>query len=173
MVYGLTWKVCNQRCALLSVIVSWGRNIFSVLWRWYLSQSGSLWHEANSRPVPAGKYWIVDRPEGGLRSQVNAGIRDLYNHVVNGATFRHNEWFALWRDDWGIDDYTWIEGVKRGNFRLHPGTLSEGCITLPHDSDFAMLRNALLITQRVDVPCMSKLKAYGTIEVIANGKTCP
>ncbi len=124
-------------------------------------------------PVPAGKYWIVDRPEGGLRSQVNAGIRDLYNHVVNGATFRHNEWFALWRDDWGIDDYTWIEGVKRGNFRLHPGTLSEGCITLPHDSDFAMLCNALLRTQRVDVPCMSKLKAYGTIEVIANGKTCP
>ena len=124
-------------------------------------------------PVPAGKYWIVDRPEGGLRSQVNAGIRDLYNHVVNGATFRHNEWFALWRDDWGIDDYTWIEGVKRGNFRLHPGTLSEGCITLPHDSDFAMLRNALLRTQRVVVPCMSKLKAYGTIEAIANGKTCP
>lgn len=124
-------------------------------------------------PVPAGKYWIVDRPEGGLRAQVNAGIRDLYNHVVNGATFRHNEWLALWRDDWGIDDYTWIEGVKRGNFRLHPGTLSEGCITLPHDSDFVMLRNALLRTQRVDVPCMSKLKAYGTIEVIANGKTCP
>lgn len=74
-------------------------------------------------PVPAGKYWIVDRPEDGLR--------------------------------------------------LHPGALSEGCITLPHDSDFAMLRNALLRTPRVDVPCMSKLKVYGTIEVIANGKTCP
>lgn len=91
-------------------------------------------------PFPAGKYWIVDRPEGGLRSQVNAGVRDLYNHVVNGTTFRHNEWFALWRDDWGIDDYTWIEGVKRGNFRLHPGGLSEDSITLPHDSDFAMWR---------------------------------
>lgn len=123
--------------------------------------------------VPAGKYWIVDRPEDGLRLQVNAGVRDLYNHVVNGATFRHNEWFALWRDDWEIDDYTWIEGVKRGNFRLHPGALSEGSITLPHDSDFTMLRHALLRTQRVGVPCMSKLKAYGTIEVIANGKTCP
>lgn len=124
-------------------------------------------------PVPAGKYWIVDRPEGGLRSQFNAGTRDIYNHVVRGAKFRHNEWFALWRDDWGIDDYTWIADVERGNFRLHPGTLSEGCITLPHDSDFAMLRNALLRTQQVDVPCMRKLKAYGTIEVIANGKTCP
>ncbi len=63
-------------------------------------------------PVPAGKYWIVDRPEDGLRLQVNAGVRDLYNHVVNGTTFRHNEWFALWRDDWGIDDYTWIEGLN-------------------------------------------------------------
>jgi hypothetical protein len=124
-------------------------------------------------PVPTGKYWIVDRPEGGLKSQVNAGARDIYNHVVKGATFRHNEWFALWRVDWGIDDYTWSEGVKRGNFRLHPGSLSEGCITLPHDSDFALLRNALIRTQKIDVPCMRKLKAYGTIEVIANGKTCP
>jgi hypothetical protein len=70
-------------------------------------------------------------------------MRDVYNQVVNDATFKHSEWFALWRDDGGIDDYTWIEGVKRGNFRLHPGTLSEGCITLPHDSDFATLRNAL------------------------------
>lgn len=124
-------------------------------------------------PVPAGKYWIVALPEGGLRSQINAGVRDIYNQVVKRATFRHNEWFALWRDDWGIDDYTWVEGVKRGNFRLHPGTLSEGCITLPHDSDFAMLRNALLRTQQVNIPCMKKLKAYGIIEVIANGKTCP
>jgi len=55
---------------------------------------------------------------------------------------------------------------------LHSGVRSEGSITLPHDSDFAMLRNALLRTQRVVVPCMSKLKAYGTIEAFANGKTC-
>ena len=40
-------------------------------------------------PVPAGKYWIVNRPEGGLRSHVNAGVRDRYNQVMNGATFRH------------------------------------------------------------------------------------
>jgi hypothetical protein len=123
-------------------------------------------------PVPAGKYWIVDRPEGGLRSQLNAGIKDIYNHYANGATFKHSDWFAVWRDDLNIDDYTWIEGVRRGNFRLHPGQASEGCITLPHDSDFAMLRNALLRTQKIAVPCMRSLKAYGMIEVIANGKTC-
>lgn len=121
-------------------------------------------------PVPAGKYWIVDRPEGGLKSQLNASVRDAYNHLMKGATFKHNEWFALWRDDWGIDDYTWVNSVMRGNFRLHPGTLSEGCITLSHDSDFALLRSALLRTQKIDVPCMRKLKAYGTIEVIVNGK---
>ncbi len=32
-------------------------------------------------PVPAGKYWIVNRPEGGLQSHVNAGVRDRYNQV--------------------------------------------------------------------------------------------
>jgi hypothetical protein len=124
-------------------------------------------------PVPAGKYWIVDRPEGGLRSQLKAGISDIYNHYSSGATFRHSEWFAIWRDDGSIDDYTWIENVKRGNFRLHPGVLSEGCITLPYDSDYARLRNALLRTQKIEIPCMKKLMSYGTIEVIANGKTCP
>lgn len=124
-------------------------------------------------PIPAGKYWIVDRPPGGLRSQINAGISDIYNHYASGATFKHSEWFALYRDDLRIDDYTWIEGVKRGNFRLHPGVLSEGCITLPHNSDFAALRNALLRTQKINVPCMKKLQAYGSIEVIINGKTCP
>ena len=47
----------------------------------------------------------------------------------------NSDWFALWRDDRGIDDETWVEGVKRGNFRLHPGTVSEGCITIAHNSD--------------------------------------
>jgi hypothetical protein len=124
-------------------------------------------------PVPTGKYWILDRPAGGIKSRLESGAKDLFNHYAKGATFKHSDWFALWRDDWNIDDYTWIESVKRGNFRLHPGTLSEGCITLPHDTDFAILRNALLRTPKMDVPCMKNLKTYGSIEVVANGKTCP
>lgn len=124
-------------------------------------------------PVPAGRYWIVDRPEGGIRSKMNTSMKDTYNHFINGASFKHSDWFALWRIDWNIDDYTWIESIKRGNFRLHPGSLSEGCITLAHESDFALLRNALLRTKQVDVPCMRKLKSYGTIEVVVSGKTCP
>ena len=154
-------------------------NLFSVGVFMAFSGNGIYRNKAACRtvkgdgPLPPGKYWIVDRPGGGLKSQINASARDMYNHYASGATFKHSEWFALWRDDWGIDDYTWVESVKRGNFRLHPGVLSEGCITLPHDSDFAMLRNALLRTQKIDVPCMWKLKAYGTVEVIVNGKICP
>ncbi|EOZ9392379.1 DUF2778 domain-containing protein [Enterobacter cancerogenus] len=124
-------------------------------------------------PIPEGKYWIVDRPTGGIKSQMVSGLKDAWNQYKSNATFTHNEWFALWRDDWGIDDYTWIENVKRGNFRLHPGSLSEGCITLPHGTDFATLRNALLRTPKLTVPCMKSLTAYGTIEVIAYGKKCP
>ena len=41
-------------------------------------------------------------------------------------------WYELWRNDDKFDDYTvGPSGVKRGNFRLHPGTYSLGCITLP------------------------------------------
>lgn len=50
-------------------------------------------------PVPAGKYWIVDRPDGGIKSQAITTMKDFWS--------------------------------------------------------------------------MKKLKAYGTIEVIANGKVCP
>ncbi|EPX2825992.1 MULTISPECIES: DUF2778 domain-containing protein [Klebsiella] len=66
----------------------------------------------------------------------------------------NSDWFALWRDDREIDDETWVEGVKRGNFRLHPGAVVEGCITIAHNSDFAMIRNALTKRSLVHVPCM-------------------
>ncbi|UPF38925.1 DUF2778 domain-containing protein [Klebsiella pneumoniae subsp. pneumoniae] len=87
----------------------------------------------------------------------------------------HSDWFALWRDDRGIDDETWVEGVKRGNFRLHPGTVSEGCITIAHNSDFAMIRNALMNTSLVQVPCIRSLMARGWVEVVASGSNnaCP
>lgn len=123
----------------------------------------------NEGPIPPGKYWIVERGRGGLLSRVKAKSQDLYNKLFNDAEFGHDEWFALYRDDWSIDDHTWIEGVKRGLFRLHPGRLSEGCITLVHNSDFALIRNALLQTDPMPIPCMKSLMALGWIEVIANG----
>ena len=125
-------------------------------------------------PLPPGKYWIVDRQEGNWFSQKKKEIHDEVNRLIGRRQFGKSDWFALWRDDWGIDDYTWIEGVKRGNFRLHPGTVSEGCITIAHNSDFARIRNALLNTSLIQVPCMRSLMARGWVEVVANGynNTC-
>lgn len=120
-------------------------------------------------PIPPGKYWIVDRKEGNWLSQKKTEIRDDFNRVTGRHAFGKSDWFALWRDDGGIDDYTWIEAVKRGNFRLHPGTVSKGCITIAHDSDFAMIRNALMNTSLIQVPCMRSLSARGWIEVVGGG----
>ncbi|MCC8401201.1 DUF2778 domain-containing protein [Paraburkholderia sp. MMS20-SJTN17] len=92
-----------------------------------------------------------------------------------GHPSNHGEWFALYRDDGTIDNVTWINCVKRGQFRLHPAGgrgISLGCTTLPRHSDFMTIRNALLHTVKIPARC-SGLLAYGTIEVITYGNTCP
>nr|WP_255375981.1 DUF2778 domain-containing protein [Acetobacter sp. DmW_043] len=119
--------------------------------------------------LPEGKYWIVSRSSGGLIAKGIAWAKDLYNQYHSGAVFRHSEWFALYRDDGMIDDFTFIKGVKRGNFRLHPGVLSDGCITLSKNTDFALLRNTLLRTPQMQVPGVKGLNSFGTIEVVNNG----
>lgn len=126
-------------------------------------------------PLPVGKYWVVDREQGGIFSQGLAASKDFYNKLFRGAQFGHSDWFALYRDGIGLGDYTWIEGVQRGNFRLHPGMVSEGCITLKNNSDFALLRGRLMTTSLINVPCMRNLKARGYIEVksYGYGETCP
>jgi hypothetical protein len=129
---------------------------------------------AGRGPLPAGKYWIVDRPSGGIGSRVGAWAKDAWNTAIGEPT-NHSEWFALYRDDRSIDDWTWVNGVKRGNFRLHPvggGGHSYGCITLQSLAEFHRLRQALLQTSAVHAGD-SGIRAYGWIEVIANGNTCP
>ncbi|RWT73524.1 DUF2778 domain-containing protein [Enterobacter cloacae] len=141
-----------------------GRN--DLLIRTFLKGSG---------PIPPGKYWIVDRGTGGLFSGLKAKVQDRWNMVISGAEFGRDEWFALYKDDWGIDDGTWIDNVYRGLFRLHPGTVSEGCITITHNSDYALIRNALMSTELIQVPCMRSLMARGWVEVSESGynSTCP
>ncbi|RAU31298.1 DUF2778 domain-containing protein [Enterobacter sp. RIT418] len=125
-------------------------------------------------PLPPGKYWIIERGNGGFVSTLKAKSQDLVNRYFYGAEFNRDEWFALYRDDFGIDDGTWIDHVHRGLFRLHPGTISEGCITIAHNSDYGMIRDALMNTTSIQVPCMRFLMARGWIEVIDGGftKTC-
>lgn len=125
-------------------------------------------------PIPAGKYWIVNRPTGGVGSKAWASIKDTFNSAI-GSAVHHGEWFALYRDDGAIDDETWVNGVKRGQSRLHPAGgqgISLGCITLPSRPDFLRLRTALLHTTTIPAG-NSGLPAYGTIEVVAYGNTCP
>ena len=125
-------------------------------------------------PIPAGKYWIVDRPIGGIRSQAQTWVKDAWNTMFY-APSNHWEWFALYRDDGRIDDHTWINGVERGNFRLHPiggAGHSFGCITLQSRSQFQALRQALLHTTTIPA-CNSGLRAYGWMEVVTHGNTCP
>jgi hypothetical protein len=87
----------------------------------------------NKGPIPAGQYWIVDRPTGGIRSQAYSIGKDVVNAVF-GHPSNHGDWFALYRDD-GI-------------------------------------RNALLQAMKIRTRT-SGLRAYGTIEVITYGNTCP
>ncbi|HEY4802099.1 MAG TPA: DUF2778 domain-containing protein [Paraburkholderia sp.] len=125
-------------------------------------------------PLPAGRYWIVDRPTGGIRSQAIAEVKDAWN-TFTGRPSHHDEWFALYRDDGKIDDTTWVNGVQRGQFRLHPmggRGLSLGCITVASYADFGTIRRALLHTTTIPART-SGLRAYGTIEVVTYGNTCP
>ncbi|GLR08110.1 hypothetical protein COO59_07570 [Mixta theicola] len=118
-------------------------------------------------PLPPGKYWIVDRPRGGKLGQLWLSIKDNMTFMMKHS-LNHNEWFALYRDDTNIDDFTWVSGVKRGLFRLHPlgpSQTPKGCITFQHHSDFMMLRNALLNTSTVPINTTG-LHAYGYINVV-------
>lgn len=156
-------------------------NLFSVGVFMAFSGNGIYRNKAACRtvkgdgPLPLGKYWIVERGGGGFFSKRKAEIQDTWNKYRHGAAFGRDEWFALYKDDWSIDDNTWIGDVYRGLFRLHPGTLSEGCITIVHNSDFAIIRNALLNTPPMQVPCMRSLMARGWVEVVDGGytNTCP
>ncbi|MGK3115902.1 DUF2778 domain-containing protein [Candidatus Pantoea formicae] len=117
---------------------------------------------ANIGPIVKGRYFIVERPTGGLLGPIRERIlKDLY------GTDR-STWFGLFRDDGKIDDHTFIQGVRRGEFRLHPvgpRGISEGCITLQHSIQFDYLRDMLLRGgPTLNIPG-SHLKAYGTIKV--------
>lgn len=71
-------------------------------------------HIKNVGPLPPGKYFIVNRPLGGLRT----AIKNYIESEMSGSD--RSIWFALYRDDGKIDDVTFYESVLRGQFRLHP-----------------------------------------------------
>jgi hypothetical protein len=110
---------------------------------------------AGKGPIPPGEYYLLDRQTGGR-------LGSLYNVFSN-----HEDWFALYANDGTVDDETYCNKVKRGNFRLHPkGPLgiSEGCITIDTAEDFQRLRAILKNSKQVPIPG-SKLPSYGKVTV--------
>ena len=111
-------------------------------------------------PLPPGRYYIFGRGTGGLI----AHIRDWALAELNYGDRR--TWFALYRDDGRIDDITFVDGVRRGAFRLHPEghyRVSKGCLTLQNQADFDKLA-AHLHLQGPSLPTSVGM-AYGVIEV--------
>jgi hypothetical protein len=96
-------------------------------------------------PLPKGTYYIVDRQSGGR-------LGFLYDPMgeFGLGTTDHKKWFMLWNPNTG--DSTMINGVKRGNFRLHPmgpRGLSEGCITVVDPSDLAVWNVTYVLKHRI------------------------
>lgn len=123
-------------------------------------------------PIPLGRYHIVKRPVNGFKSMLYTMSREAWTWPTDTAVI-HAEWFGLFRQDSHVDDKTFIDGVERGNFRLHPigpAGISQGCITLQHRSDFIKIRQALMTYTygNTNIPG-TQLYSYGTIEVIDEG----
>ena len=106
-------------------------------------------------PIPPGAYYIVDRQSGGRLGP----LRDFF--------VDRSDWFALYATDGKIDDETFCNGVKRGNFRLHPrgaAGISRGCITIQHQADFNIIRAHLRAGRQINIPG-SSMTAYGRVTV--------
>lgn len=107
-------------------------------------------------PIPTGVYYIIDRQSGGLLGP----LRDLFSDKA--------DWFALYAIDKKIDDSTFCEKVKRGQFRIHPeGPLgiSQGCVTFKTMSDFRTFSSIIKSSGKTKIPSTS-IESYGKLTVL-------
>lgn len=112
-------------------------------------------------PLPKGTYYIVGRPNGGKHQALVETIED----IANGT--HRAEWFALFHEGSPPTDFMTINGIRRGRFRLHPVGYwgrSEGCITLPHPSQFDTLRKWLTAHPPENIPG-TQIPFYGKVIV--------
>jgi hypothetical protein len=110
--------------------------------------------------IPPGTYYIVDRKSGGLIGW----LRDEFNPLLGSTD--HRKWFMLWNPYTG--DATFVNGVKRGLFRLHPDGpmhVSDGCITLKSGTDFERLHDYLKAKGATMPIPGTDMKAYGKVDV--------
>ena len=99
--------------------------------------------EPSNGPLPIGKYYIVDT-----------------------FTQKQSDWFVLLYDDGNLfDDKTVINKVERSSFRLHHGTLSQGCITVESREEYNKISNYLTDQEYMTVP-KTTVRTYGMLEVL-------
>lgn len=109
----------------------------------------------NQGPIPPGEYFILDRESGGRLGW----LYDLFDE--------RRDWFALYANDEKIDDETWCNKIKRGEFRLHPKGvrgISRGCIVIDKVADFQFLSSILRNGQSELIP-NTDIKAWGKVVV--------
>lgn len=115
---------------------------------------------AKHGPLPRGRYYIVNAQSGGKLGW----LKELSER---GPGTARNPWFALYRNDGKIDDFTFVQGVKRGNFRLYSigsrGTSASG-IALLSIAQFERLRTFLLSQETKPIPG-TKTRYFGIVDV--------
>jgi hypothetical protein len=115
----------------------------------------------NAGPIPAGRYYIIKREAGGRLGRLRDFGLDMWSNSDRTT------WFALYSADGTIDDWTFVNGIRRGNFRLHPNGrwgVSDGCITLVSQKQFDRLRDYLLSQPTKPIPG-TITPYYGTVDV--------
>jgi hypothetical protein len=102
---------------------------------------------ANHGPIPAGQYYITEP----------------YAYSALGNIF-----FKLFPTEGGLTDSKNLGGgIVRGAFRLHPGNISNGCVTIDekkHQANWRSIRNMLLDTQTQMIPG-TKTPYFGILTV--------
>ena len=61
-------------------------------------------------PIPKGRYYIIKRKPGGRLGRLRDFGLDLWSNRDRAT------WFALYSADGKIDDWTFVNSVRRGNF---------------------------------------------------------
>ena len=112
-------------------------------------------------PIPPGKYYVIKRQSGGIRSQIEDWTYKLWND--NDKT----QWLAFIAIDDALDDQKEINGVFRSSFRMHYGTRSLGCITFLDKEVFEKAREFILETESRTVKGADGTEYiyYGILEV--------
>jgi RHS repeat-associated protein len=113
-------------------------------------------HIPDSGPIPPGRYLIVD-PYIYTRDPT---------HPLSNLTF-----FKLYRDDGRYADNALVpnptslgESVLRGQFRVHPGTASNGCVTLSNINAWKKIQHQLLNRTKIEF-LPNGMPYFGTVNV--------